>query len=144
VIVAHSLTLVRLCRMTQDLRGKVNGARNMWPIILCNSVGNIFRSDKYSVIFSRGTSPVESRVILVNQKLEYVNGLQLDLGCENPFIVLEMCYLRAERQGDMVKLIVTYLQKLTVTYKLKKKTKLRDFSPQANYTDRATDACRRS
>jgi hypothetical protein len=28
--------------------------------------------------------------------------------------------------------------------KLKKKTKLRGFSPQANYTDRATAACRRS
>jgi hypothetical protein len=26
----------------------------------------------------------------------------------------------------------------------KNKTKLRDFSPQANYTDRATAACRRS
>jgi hypothetical protein len=28
--------------------------------------------------------------------------------------------------------------------KTKKKTKLRGFSPQANYTDQATAACRRS
>jgi hypothetical protein len=32
----------------------------------------------------------------------------------------------------------------TFTYIHTKKTKLRDFSPQANYTDRATAACRQS
>jgi hypothetical protein len=33
---------------------------------------------------------------------------------------------------------------MATTVSLKKKKELRDFSPQGNYTDRATAACRRS
>jgi hypothetical protein len=36
------------------------------------------------------------------------------------------------------------LRKMTENYFKIKETKLRGFSPQANYTDRATAACRRS
>jgi hypothetical protein len=47
-----------------------------------------------------------------------------------------------QTDAQPVKIIYQAEKQTYAAYKTK--TKLRDFSPQANYTDRATAACRRS